>query len=207
MTLLWRSPSLLAAPSKKAWPPWSPLVSSKVKNLKSMVWSEIYGEITFFFFFPPCVWQCTDDIQGERKIRIVKNGTLNIYVAVDVSESIEKEHVNSAKDAISKLITKVRDGCDIFNKNNAGDEATMHGESLTDLFSGEHSSTNAQNVPTRQPVTRFTRAKKRKGLVDLRQTSHANPNIDGKLAMFHLAFWNTNYSTKKKKRKKVFPTQ
>lgn len=69
------------------------------------------------------VWECTDDIQGERKIRITKNGTLNIYIAVDVSESIEKEHVASAKNAIQKLITKVRDGCNIFDKNNAGDEA------------------------------------------------------------------------------------
>lgn len=50
----------------------------------------------------------TDDVQGERKIRISKNGTLNIYIAVDISESIEKEHVENAKDAISKLITKVR---------------------------------------------------------------------------------------------------
>lgn len=50
----------------------------------------------------------TDDVQGERKIRISKNGTLNIYIAVDISESIEKEHVANAKDAISKLITKVR---------------------------------------------------------------------------------------------------
>lgn len=68
------------------------------------------------------MWECTDDIQGERKIRITKNGTLNIYIAVDVSESIEKEQVESAKDAIWKLITKVRDGCNNFNKNNAGDE-------------------------------------------------------------------------------------
>lgn len=53
------------------------------------------------------MWECTDDIQGERKIRITKNGTLNIYIAVDISESIEKEHVANAKDAILKLITKV----------------------------------------------------------------------------------------------------
>lgn len=47
-------------------------------------------------------------MQGERKIRISKNGTLNIYIAVDISESIEKEHVANAKDAIAKLIEKVR---------------------------------------------------------------------------------------------------
>lgn len=56
------------------------------------------------------MWELTDDIQGERKIRISKNGTLNIYIAVDISESIEKEHVESAKNAILKLITKVREG-------------------------------------------------------------------------------------------------
>lgn len=66
------------------------------------------------------MWECTDDIQGERKIRISKNGTLNIYIAVDISESIEKEHVASAKDAVLQLITKVRN---VLNKNNAGDEA------------------------------------------------------------------------------------
>lgn len=54
----------------------------------------------------------TDDVQGERKIRISKNGTLNIYIAVDISESIEKEHVANAKDAIAKLIEKVRGRCD-----------------------------------------------------------------------------------------------
>ncbi|TWW74709.1 Complement C2 [Takifugu flavidus] len=48
-----------------------------------------------------------NDVQGERRIRISKNGTLNIYIAVDISESIEKEHVANAKDAISKLITKI----------------------------------------------------------------------------------------------------
>lgn len=61
--------------------------------------------------FFPCVWECTDDIQGQRKIRISKNGTLNIYIAVDISESIEKEHVDNAKEAISKLITKVKGSC------------------------------------------------------------------------------------------------
>ncbi|CAG00502.1 unnamed protein product [Tetraodon nigroviridis] len=48
-----------------------------------------------------------NDVQGERKIRISKNGTLNIYIAVDISESIQKDHVESAKKAILKLITKI----------------------------------------------------------------------------------------------------
>ncbi|XP_037605565.1 complement factor B-like [Sebastes umbrosus] len=48
-----------------------------------------------------------DDTQEGRKIRISKNGTLNIYIAVDISESIEEEHVNKARDAITKLISKI----------------------------------------------------------------------------------------------------
>uniref|UniRef100_A0A671VEB7 C3/C5 convertase n=1 Tax=Sparus aurata TaxID=8175 RepID=A0A671VEB7_SPAAU len=34
------------------------------------------------------------DIQEGRKIRVSKNGTLNIYIAVDISESIEEHHIN-----------------------------------------------------------------------------------------------------------------
>ncbi|XP_058482990.1 complement factor B-like [Solea solea] len=48
-----------------------------------------------------------DDTQGERKIRISKSGTLNIYIAVDISESIEEKHFNDARDAVSKLIEKI----------------------------------------------------------------------------------------------------
>lgn len=62
----------------------------------------MYGTITVF------VVDCSDDTQEGRKIRISKNGTLNIYIAVDISESIEEEHVNKARDAITKLISKVR---------------------------------------------------------------------------------------------------
>lgn len=51
---------------------------------------------------------CSDDIQGTRKIRISKNGTLNIYIAVDISESIQEAHVNHSKKAIETLISKVR---------------------------------------------------------------------------------------------------
>ncbi|XP_054481303.1 complement factor B-like [Anoplopoma fimbria] len=48
-----------------------------------------------------------DGIQTGRSIRIPKNGTLNIYIAVDISESIEETHVNKAIDAVIKLITKI----------------------------------------------------------------------------------------------------
>lgn len=50
----------------------------------------------------------SDDTQEGRKIRITKNGTLNIYIGVDISESIDKEHIENARQAITKLITKVR---------------------------------------------------------------------------------------------------
>ncbi|KAM3600966.1 uncharacterized protein V6R79_005319 [Siganus canaliculatus] len=49
----------------------------------------------------------TDDLQEGRTIRISKNGTLNIYIAVDVSESIEDKHIADAKDVVLKLITKI----------------------------------------------------------------------------------------------------
>uniref|UniRef100_A0A3Q3X8V1 C3/C5 convertase n=1 Tax=Mola mola TaxID=94237 RepID=A0A3Q3X8V1_MOLML len=48
-----------------------------------------------------------DDIQVGRQIKITKNGTLNIYIAVDISESIRDEDLNNSKDAVSKLITKI----------------------------------------------------------------------------------------------------
>ena len=48
------------------------------------------------------------DIQEGRTIRVTKNGTLNIYIAVDISESIDEKHINHSKDAITTLITKVR---------------------------------------------------------------------------------------------------
>lgn len=44
-----------------------------------------------------------------RKIRIPKNGTLlNIYIAVDVSDSIEEDYVKNATRAVKELISKVR---------------------------------------------------------------------------------------------------
>ncbi|XP_034034299.1 complement factor B-like isoform X2 [Thalassophryne amazonica] len=48
-----------------------------------------------------------DDTQEGRKIRLTKNGTLNIYIAVDVSESITKDDFISARNAVLKLITKI----------------------------------------------------------------------------------------------------
>ncbi|XP_077402407.1 complement factor B-like isoform X2 [Vanacampus margaritifer] len=48
-----------------------------------------------------------DDTQEGRKIRITKNGTLNIYIGVDISESIEEKYFKNARDAVSKLITKI----------------------------------------------------------------------------------------------------
>ncbi|XP_019940984.2 complement factor B-like [Paralichthys olivaceus] len=48
-----------------------------------------------------------DDTQEGKKIRISKNGTLNIYIAVDISESIEEKQFTGAKDAVTKLITKI----------------------------------------------------------------------------------------------------
>ncbi|XP_061595766.1 complement factor b, like [Cololabis saira] len=51
--------------------------------------------------------QSLNDTQGGRKIRISKDGTLNIYIAVDISESIEEEHFEKARDAIITLIQKI----------------------------------------------------------------------------------------------------
>ncbi|XP_073336041.1 complement factor B-like [Pagrus major] len=47
------------------------------------------------------------DIQEGRKIRVSKNGTLNIYIAVDISESITETHINDSKKAITRLISKI----------------------------------------------------------------------------------------------------
>ncbi|KAM8899315.1 complement factor B-like [Spinachia spinachia] len=48
-----------------------------------------------------------DDTQLGRKIRIPKNGTLNIYIGVDISESIEQEYIDDAIAAITVLISKI----------------------------------------------------------------------------------------------------
>lgn len=36
-----------------------------------------------------------------------KNGTLNIYIAVDISESIEEKHFETARKAVIELLRKV----------------------------------------------------------------------------------------------------
>lgn len=60
---------------------------------------------TSFFFLS----FCSDDIMGTRTIRIPKNGTLlNLYIAVDVSDSIEDDYIKNATRAVKQLITKVR---------------------------------------------------------------------------------------------------
>ncbi|CAG5873920.1 unnamed protein product [Menidia menidia] len=51
--------------------------------------------------------QPIDDTQDGRKIRISKNGTLNIYIAVDISESIEEDYFERARDAVVTLIEKI----------------------------------------------------------------------------------------------------
>lgn len=51
---------------------------------------------------------CQDEPVKERKITISRNETLNIYIAIDISEDIPLEDIENAKDAVKKLITKVK---------------------------------------------------------------------------------------------------
>ncbi|XP_075887540.1 complement factor B-like [Nelusetta ayraudi] len=52
--------------------------------------------------------ESVDDTMETRKIRIPKNGTLlNIYIAVDVSDSIEEDYVKNATRAVKELISKI----------------------------------------------------------------------------------------------------
>ncbi|XP_039474144.1 complement factor B-like isoform X1 [Oreochromis aureus] len=53
------------------------------------------------------ILESTDDTQEGRKIRISKNGTLNIYIGVDISDSISEDYVNKSRDAVVKLITTI----------------------------------------------------------------------------------------------------
>ncbi|KAM9348847.1 complement factor B-like, partial [Symphorus nematophorus] len=48
-----------------------------------------------------------DDTSDGRKIRISKVQTLNIYIAVDISQTIEEKHIIESKAAVAKLITKI----------------------------------------------------------------------------------------------------
>ncbi|KAL0993934.1 hypothetical protein UPYG_G00115720 [Umbra pygmaea] len=46
------------------------------------------------------------DLAG-KKISVDKGGLLNIYIAMDISDSIKEEEFNEARNAVTKLITKV----------------------------------------------------------------------------------------------------
>ncbi|CAL8268056.1 unnamed protein product [Merluccius merluccius] len=48
-----------------------------------------------------------DDIQGERMIRISKNGILNIYIAVDISDSLKPEDIKKSKTMVHNLISRI----------------------------------------------------------------------------------------------------
>lgn len=53
-------------------------------------------------------WCLSDDTDQEgKKITIDKAGKLNIYIAMDISDSIEEDQFNKARNAVKKLITKV----------------------------------------------------------------------------------------------------
>ncbi|XP_028838876.1 complement factor B isoform X2 [Denticeps clupeoides] len=47
--------------------------------------------------------------QHEKKIRLDKSGNLNIYIALDASDSIDEEHFTKSKEVIKKLIDKISD--------------------------------------------------------------------------------------------------
>ncbi|XP_026228408.1 complement factor B-like [Anabas testudineus] len=49
----------------------------------------------------------TNGTQEGRKIRISKNGTLNIYIGVDISESIQDKYLKDARNAVTSLIRKI----------------------------------------------------------------------------------------------------
>ncbi|XP_008425332.1 complement factor B [Poecilia reticulata] len=51
--------------------------------------------------------QSLNDTQEGRKIRISKDGTLNIYIGVDISESIKEDDFVKARDAVITLIKKI----------------------------------------------------------------------------------------------------
>ncbi|XP_032431339.1 complement factor B-like [Xiphophorus hellerii] len=51
--------------------------------------------------------QSLNDTQEGRLIRISKSGTLNIYIGVDISESIVEEDFKKARDAVITLIKKI----------------------------------------------------------------------------------------------------
>uniref|UniRef100_A0A8C5GYI5 C3/C5 convertase n=1 Tax=Gouania willdenowi TaxID=441366 RepID=A0A8C5GYI5_GOUWI len=50
---------------------------------------------------------CLEDTRDGRQIRILKNSTLNIYIAMEVSESIDEQYVTNTKQAVRLLIRKI----------------------------------------------------------------------------------------------------
>uniref|UniRef100_A0A8C5N8R3 C3/C5 convertase n=1 Tax=Gouania willdenowi TaxID=441366 RepID=A0A8C5N8R3_GOUWI len=48
-----------------------------------------------------------EDTRDGRQIRILKNSTLNIYIAMEVSESIDEQYVTNTKQAVRLLIRKI----------------------------------------------------------------------------------------------------
>lgn len=55
-----------------------------------------------------CVLGFLGDRQEGRKIKISKTGKLNIYIAVDMSPSMDAHSIRAAIDISLKLIEKVR---------------------------------------------------------------------------------------------------
>lgn len=55
-----------------------------------------------------CVFGSWDDIQQGKKIKISKTGKLNIYIAVDISPSMDKQSISAAISVTQTLIEKVR---------------------------------------------------------------------------------------------------
>ncbi|XP_053334423.1 complement factor B-like isoform X1 [Clarias gariepinus] len=49
----------------------------------------------------------SETVQAGKKIRLEKGGKLDIYIALDASDSIDEEDFNKTKDVIKKLITKI----------------------------------------------------------------------------------------------------
>lgn len=49
-----------------------------------------------------------DDTQGGRKIQISETGKLNIYIALDISPSMDIQSISVATDLILTLVEKVR---------------------------------------------------------------------------------------------------
>ena len=71
-----------------------PLCRKKYMNMAY----NLYGAKTVFVM----------DCSGDRKIQVSEDRRLNIYIALDVSERIEEKHIIESKEAVIKLITKVR---------------------------------------------------------------------------------------------------